>query len=86
MESIARATSPEAQHAASSANDPARGEAIILFTTDATLTREQLSAAAKALGHPEIAVPRSIRVVEQLPLLGTGKVDYPRLKEEALAP
>ncbi len=86
VESIARTASPEAQHAASSASDPARGEAIILFTTDTTLTREQLSTAAKALGYPEIAVPRSIRVVEQLPLLGTGKVDYPRLKEEALAP
>jgi len=86
VEAIARAASVDASHAATSLSDPARGEAIILFTTDATLTREQLAAAAKALSYPEIALPRRIRVVEQLPLLGSGKVDYPRLKERAGVP
>ena len=85
VEIIARSASSAATHAATSVTDPARGEAIVLFTTDAALTREQLATAAKNYGYPEIAVARRIRVVEQLPLLGTGKVDYPRLKEEALA-
>jgi acyl-[acyl-carrier-protein]-phospholipid O-acyltransferase/long-chain-fatty-acid--[acyl-carrier-protein] ligase len=80
VESIARAASPEGQHAASSFNEAARGETIVLFTTDINLSREQLSAAARLHGVPEIAVPRRIQVVEQLPLLGTGKVDYLRLK------
>jgi len=83
VESIARAASTEASHAATSINDAARGEIIILFTTDSSLTRDQLSAAAKGLGYPEIAVPRRIRVIEDLPMLGTGKIDYPRLKEAA---
>ncbi len=85
VESIARAASSEASHAATSVSDAARGETIVLFTTDSSLTREQLSAAAKSLGHPEIAVPRRIRVIEELPTLGSGKVDYPRLKEAAAA-
>lgn len=79
VEDIARAASAEAMHAATSMADLGRGEAIVLFTTDSDLTREQLAAAAKGLGYPEIAVPRRIQVVETLPLLGSGKVDYPRL-------
>ena len=64
VEDIARAASAEGMHAATCAADLKRGEAIILFTTDSDLTREQLSAAAHGLGYPEIAVPRRIHVVE----------------------
>jgi acyl-[acyl-carrier-protein]-phospholipid O-acyltransferase/long-chain-fatty-acid--[acyl-carrier-protein] ligase len=70
-------------HAASSRPDSAKGEAIVLFTTDASLNRERLSAAARILQAPELAVPRDIRVVDEIPLLGTGKTDYLRLKEWA---
>lgn len=84
-EAIARAASPEASHAATSIADPARGEAIVLFTTDATLDRDRLAAAARNLGHPELALPRRIRAIAELPTLGTGKIDYPRLKEAAAA-
>jgi acyl-[acyl-carrier-protein]-phospholipid O-acyltransferase/long-chain-fatty-acid--[acyl-carrier-protein] ligase len=31
---------------------------------------------ARARGAAEIGIPRSVRVVDALPLLGTGKVDY----------
>jgi acyl-[acyl-carrier-protein]-phospholipid O-acyltransferase/long-chain-fatty-acid--[acyl-carrier-protein] ligase len=44
-----------------------------------------LQEAARAGGLPEIAVPREIRVVEALPLLGTGKVDHMSLKRMAEA-
>lgn len=81
VEDIARAASSDAMHAATSMADVGRGEVIVLFTTDSDLTREQLAAAAKGLGYPEIAVPRRIRVVDSLPLLGSGKVDYVRLHQ-----
>lgn len=79
VEDIARAASAEAMHAATCVADLGRGEAIVLYTTDSDLTREQLAAAAHGLGYPEIAVPRRILVVDSLPLLGSGKVDYVRL-------
>jgi len=79
VEDIARAASADGMHAATCSADMQRGEAIILFTTDSDLTREQLSAAAHGLGYPEIAVPRRIHVVDNLPLLGSGKVDYVKL-------
>lgn len=83
VEKLAVAASPAAVHAASSHPDPAKGEALVLFTTDDALSRELLAAKARELGMPELAVPRKIRLVGSLPLLGTGKVDYVSLKKMA---
>ena len=80
VEKLAVSASPAGQHGATTRTDPQRGEAILLFTTDTALSKERLQEAARAGGLPEIAVPREIRVVEALPLLGTGKVDYVTLK------
>jgi len=76
VEQIARHVSPTAAHAATAITDPQRGEAIVLVSTDAQLSRETLQHAARALGHADIAVPRKILHVTELPLLGTGKLDY----------
>ncbi len=83
VEKVATLASPAALHAASSRADGARGESIVLFTTDPALTREALAEAARQFGAAEIAVPRSIVAIETLPLLGTGKVDYVTLKRMA---
>lgn len=83
VEKLAGQATPAAQHAATTQVDMARGEALVLFTTDAALTREALQAAARALGASELAVPRKIVVVPALPLLGTGKIDYVTLKQWA---
>ncbi len=85
VEKLASAASPSASHAATSRPDAAKGEAIVLFTTDAALTREALSAAAREQGVPELAVPRVVRQVAAIPLLGTGKTDYVALKALAQA-
>jgi acyl-[acyl-carrier-protein]-phospholipid O-acyltransferase/long-chain-fatty-acid--[acyl-carrier-protein] ligase len=88
VEKAAALASPGFVHGASTLADGARGETIVLFTTDAAMTRERLSDAARQLGIAEIAVPRRIVPVEALPLLGTGKIDYVNLKRCAaeLAP
>lgn len=85
VEKLAVAASPEWAHAATSVADEKRGEAIILFSTDGSLTRERLQQAAREQGLPEIAIPRAIRIVDALPVLGTGKTDYQELKTLAAA-
>ena len=80
VEKMAVMASPTCAHAASTQADPQRGETIVLFTTDAALTRDALQAVARNNGWPEIAVPRKIQRVDALPLLGTGKLDYVTLK------
>lgn len=83
VEKLAVAASPQGQHAATSLVDAQRGEQIVLLTTDPALSRETLQAAARAMGLAEIALPRRIVPVEALPLLGTGKIDYVRVKQLA---
>ena len=85
VEQIANLASPACQHAATTQADPQRGENILLFTTDAVLSREALLSAARQLGSPELAVARKILPVAGLPLLGTGKIDYVTLKQMAEA-
>jgi len=84
VELIAAKTSPAFQHAATTREDPARGEAILLFTTQPDMQRDALIEIARANGFPELAVPREILHVDELPLLGSGKIDYVTLKQWAL--
>lgn len=85
VERIAIAASPAGSHAAVARPDPAKGESVVLFTTDKNLTQEALAAKAKELGLPGIAVSRRIAAVDAIPLLGTGKTDYVTLNAMALA-
>ena len=83
VENIANHASPEHQHASTTQADAQRGENVILYTTDSDLNREMLGKSAKELGSPELAIARKIIVVDELPLLGTGKTDYVSLKKMA---
>jgi acyl-[acyl-carrier-protein]-phospholipid O-acyltransferase/long-chain-fatty-acid--[acyl-carrier-protein] ligase len=83
VEKLALAASPAAQHAVTTRPDASKGEALVLFTTDASLERAALQKAAQQLGMPELAVPRKLVQLAALPLLGTGKTDYVTLKRMA---
>lgn len=84
VEDLARHVSPAGLHAAAKRPDAAKGEAIVLFSTDKTMTRERLLTGAKEMGLAEITVPRVLKVLDAIPVLGTGKTDYVTLSTLAL--
>jgi acyl-[acyl-carrier-protein]-phospholipid O-acyltransferase/long-chain-fatty-acid--[acyl-carrier-protein] ligase len=85
VEKLAHMISPDAQHAVTSQPDAGKGEALMLFTTDAELDRAALQKMAQQTGIPSLAVPKKIVHIGTLPLLGTGKTDYVTLNRMAEA-
>jgi len=67
---------PSSRHAVVALPDPKKGERLILVTDHRDADAAPLVAHAKAIGAPEIAVPRKIIRVQEIPVLGTGKTDY----------
>jgi acyl-[acyl-carrier-protein]-phospholipid O-acyltransferase/long-chain-fatty-acid--[acyl-carrier-protein] ligase len=83
IERIALRASPQHQHAATLAQLPGSGESTVLFTTDAALDRARLSRAAHELGAQELAIARRVIKVDELPVMGGGKIDYVALRLRA---
>ncbi|QIQ21506.1 bifunctional acyl-ACP--phospholipid O-acyltransferase/long-chain-fatty-acid--ACP ligase [Zophobihabitans entericus] len=81
VEAIAKKADPQSEHGVTVKPDESKGEALVLFTTSTTLSREQLNQAAQELSLPMLAVPRDIRVIKEFPLLGSGKVDFVALRK-----
>jgi len=67
---------PDAAHAVVAIPDDKRGEQVVLVTDQKDAARAALLAAAREAGVPEMFVPRAIVKVAQVPILGTGKIDY----------
>jgi acyl-[acyl-carrier-protein]-phospholipid O-acyltransferase/long-chain-fatty-acid--[acyl-carrier-protein] ligase len=61
--------------------DAARGEKLIAVTNEPKLTLEAVRAAINARGLSNLAVPRAISVLHDLPRLGTGKVNHRELEK-----
>jgi acyl-[acyl-carrier-protein]-phospholipid O-acyltransferase / long-chain-fatty-acid--[acyl-carrier-protein] ligase len=80
VEELAARIWPEGRHAVTALPDPRRGEQLVLVTDRADATREALLAATRDSGHGELLVPKSILAVDKVPLLATGKVDYPAVQ------
>lgn len=72
---------PEASHAVVALPDPRKGERLVLVTTQKDLTRSDIQAAAKQAGVSELMLPAEVVPMPELPLLGTGKTDYPSVQK-----
>jgi acyl-[acyl-carrier-protein]-phospholipid O-acyltransferase / long-chain-fatty-acid--[acyl-carrier-protein] ligase len=83
VEGYAAAAWPGAEHAVVTRPDAKKGEQLVLFTTAAVADPKALQEWARGNGVTELMVPRDVRRLDALPVLGTGKVDYVTLGQMA---
>ncbi|HKX79869.1 MAG TPA: acyl-[ACP]--phospholipid O-acyltransferase [Novosphingobium sp.] len=76
VEGYAGAVWPGAEHAVVTRPDARKGEQLVLFTTAPDASQKALQEWARANGVTELMIPKDIRVLDALPVLGTGKLDY----------
>ena len=81
VEELAMQTWPGFNHAAVNLPDEKKGEKIILVTDCRNANRRQMQETARILYYSELCIPRNVLIAEELPLLGTGKINYIRLTE-----
>ena len=75
VEQLAANAWPDAHHAAISLPDAKKGEQVILVTTQKQATVNDLAAASPGVAH--ISLPKKILIVAAIPVMATGKVNYP---------
>lgn len=76
LESLLTQISPEYGHVVIAVEDSAKGEKLILLSTDPNLDKATIQKQLKAKDMPDLMLPREIIHQEEIPLLGTGKTDY----------
>jgi len=73
---------PDSQHIVVSIPDEKKGEQLILISTQKAISYKQLT--QKAKGIASISLPKKFIHIDALPILGTGKINYPAAIELAL--
>jgi acyl-[acyl-carrier-protein]-phospholipid O-acyltransferase/long-chain-fatty-acid--[acyl-carrier-protein] ligase len=61
--------------------DENKGEMLIAVSNESRLQLEEIRTALRAKGLPNIAVPRELKFVKELPHLGTGKINHRALEK-----
>jgi acyl-[acyl-carrier-protein]-phospholipid O-acyltransferase/long-chain-fatty-acid--[acyl-carrier-protein] ligase len=82
-EDLASGVWPDARHAVISMPDKKKGERLVLVTDRLDASVSHLVSHAQSVGAPELAIPRKIVMVPEIPLLGSGKTDYVAIQRMA---
>lgn len=61
--------------------DEIKGEKLIAVTNEPRLTLDEIREAVRARGLGNLAVPRELKTLHEIPLLGTGKINYRELQK-----
>lgn len=67
---------PNKHHAVIAIPDDRKGEQLVLLSEEKDLTRKMISEQAKEYGVNELSIPRTVKYIKKLPLLGSGKPDF----------
>ncbi|WP_159991268.1 acyl-[ACP]--phospholipid O-acyltransferase [Pelistega ratti] len=82
-ENIAQVLNDENQFVAIAVNDEQKGESVVLLVKS-PLSLEEINTRIKSLNIPPIMLPRQVFLIDDIPLLGSGKVDFKGAKQLAL--
>jgi acyl-[acyl-carrier-protein]-phospholipid O-acyltransferase / long-chain-fatty-acid--[acyl-carrier-protein] ligase len=77
IETLASELWPAALSGAVGQPDPRRGERLVLVIEHKGAARAAFQAYARTTGASDLMVPAEIIIVDKLPLLGSGKPDFP---------
>jgi acyl-[acyl-carrier-protein]-phospholipid O-acyltransferase/long-chain-fatty-acid--[acyl-carrier-protein] ligase len=83
VENVIQSCWPNFQHGLVTMRDDKKGEKIILVTTNPNAQRADLIHAINQSGLNNLSLPAVIESISEIPLLGSGKIDYVRLKSLA---
>jgi acyl-[acyl-carrier-protein]-phospholipid O-acyltransferase/long-chain-fatty-acid--[acyl-carrier-protein] ligase len=72
---------PDAMHAVIAIPDQRKGEQLVLITDHAKAERRAIIDYARQHGIADLMVPRTVQIVDKVPVLGTGKIDYQSLEK-----
>ena len=84
VEAAVAARWPASRHTAVGAPDARKGEVVVLLTESDEVDAGVLPDHFRLHGLTELSLPRKIIRVAQIPLLGSGKVDFIRAQELAI--
>jgi len=80
VENQAASLWPDYRHAAVALPDTRKGERIVLVTDAKRARRDVILAHVQVNGGSELSVPRAVVTVDTIPLLGSGKTNYPAVE------
>ena len=72
---------PDHTHAVVAVPDEKKGEQLILVTENKEAQKQEITEYVRKEGLSELGLPKKIIYVDQVPLLGTGKIDYVTTQE-----
>jgi acyl-[acyl-carrier-protein]-phospholipid O-acyltransferase/long-chain-fatty-acid--[acyl-carrier-protein] ligase len=74
---------PDEQHCVCAVSDERKGEKLVLITTHQDANRKVILQYFADREGSELMVPREILVLKEIPVLGTGKLNYPEIQNLA---
>jgi len=80
VESYINEACPDGHHVVVAVPDAKKGEQLVLVTDDISLNRQKVMESAKQRQLSELMIPKTVIILEQIPLLGTGKTNYPEVQ------
>jgi acyl-[acyl-carrier-protein]-phospholipid O-acyltransferase/long-chain-fatty-acid--[acyl-carrier-protein] ligase len=85
VEGYAASLWPKHRHAAVALPCPRKGERVVLVSDQPDAAASALLEWAQTNGAPEIAIPKRIVAVGEVPVLGSGKTDYVAVRDIAVS-